>query len=49
MVIISLNKVLYGEALPKVQPLNLLYITILDRKGTSFVYHLLTNGTPFTN
>ena len=36
-----------GEVCPIVQPLTLLY-TILDRKGTPFVYFLLTNGTPFT-
>ena len=43
-----LNKFLYREALPEVQPLTLLY-TIFHEKGTSFVYLLLTNGTPFTD
>ena len=33
----TLNKVLYGEFLPPVQPLTILY-TISDRKGTPFVY-----------
>ena len=37
-----------GRVRPEVQPLTLLY-TILDRKGTLFVYLLLTNGTPFTH
>ena len=41
-----LNKVLYRERWPEVQPLPLLY-TIFDRKGTPFVYVLLTNGTTF--
>ena len=36
-----------GRLRPKAQPLTLLY-TSFDRKGTPFVYHLLTNGTPFT-
>ena len=31
----------------EVQPLTLLY-TIFHEKGSSFVYLLLTNGTPFT-
>ena len=42
-----LNKCLYGEAPPDVQPLTLLYI-LFSRKGTRFVDLLLTNGTPFT-
>ena len=43
-----LNKCLYGEAPPRlVQPLTLSY-TIIHKKGTPFVYLLLTNGTPFT-
>ena len=37
-----------GSSAQKFSPLTS-YITVLDRKGTSFVYHLLTNGTPFTN
>ena len=36
----------YTERRPEVQPLPLLY-TIFDRKGSPFVYFLLTNGTPF--
>ena len=36
-----------GRLRPEVQPLTLLY-TIFDRKGTSFVYLPLRNGTPFT-
>ena len=42
-----LNKVLYGEGPPRGPTPYLLY-TILDRKGTLFVYLLLTNGIPFT-
>ena len=42
-----LNKFYTGRLRPRVRPLTLLY-TILDRKGTSFVHLLLTNGTPFT-
>ena len=42
-----LNKFYTGRLRPRVCPLTLLY-TILDRKGTSFVHLLLTNGTPFT-
>ena len=41
-----LNRVYTGRLRPEVQPLTLLY-TILDRKGTLFVYLPLTNGTPF--
>ena len=42
------KKVFYGEVHPEeVQPLTLLY-TIFNRKGTPFVYLLLTNGTPFS-
>ena len=41
------SKVLYGEGLPKVEPLTL-FNTIFHRKGNPFVYLLLTNGTPFT-
>ena len=37
-----------GRIRPEVQPLTLL-CTNFDGKGTSFVYLLLTNGTPFTN
>ena len=37
-----------GRFRPELQLLALL-CTIHDRKGTSFVYFLLTNGTPFTN
>ena len=33
---------------PEIRPLTLLY-TIFDRKGTPFLYLLLTTGTPFTN
>ena len=36
-----LNKRFNGEASPEVRPFTLLY-TILDRKGTSIVYLLLT-------
>ena len=36
-----------GRLRPKAQPLTLL-CTSFDRKGTPFVYPLLTNGTPFT-
>ena len=36
-----LNKRFYGEASPEVRPFTLLY-TILDRKGTTIVYLLLT-------
>ena len=43
-----LNKRLYGKAPPEVQPLALLYTMIFHEKCTSFVYLLLTNGTPFT-
>ena len=42
-----LNKFYTGRLRPRVRPFTLLY-TILDRKGTSFVHLLLTNGTPFT-
>ena len=35
-----------GRLRPEGQPLTLLHI-IVDRKGTPFVYLLLTNGTPF--
>ena len=42
-----LHKLLYWEAPPEVQPLTILY-TIFDRKGTSFAYPLLTNGTLLT-
>ena len=38
----GLNKVLYGEPRLEVQPL----YTIFERKGTSFVYFLLTNVNP---
>ena len=43
-----LNKRLYGEAPPEVQPLTLLYTMIFHEKCNPFVYPLLTNGTPFT-
>ena len=43
----GLTKFCTGRVRPEVQPLTLLY-TILDRKSTLFVYHLLTNGIPFT-
>ena len=36
-----------GRLRPEVQPLTLLY-TIFHKKGTPFVYILLTNVTPFT-
>ena len=36
-----------GRLHPKVQPLTLLY-TSFDRKGTPFIYPVLTNGNPFT-
>ena len=36
-----------GRLRPEVQPLTLLY-TIFHKKGTPFVYILLTNGTTFT-
>ena len=36
-----------GRLRLEVQPLTLLY-TIFHKKGTPFVYLLLTNGTPFT-
>ena len=42
-----LNKCLYGEAPPEVQPLTLLH-TIFHEKGAPFVNLLLTNGTPLT-
>ena len=42
----SINNFLYGEALPR-GPTVLFYIQFLDRKGTPFVFLLLTNGTPF--
>ena len=41
------TKFYIGRLHPKVEPLTLSY-TNLDRKGTPFVYLLLTNGTPFT-
>ena len=41
------TKLYAGRLRPDVQPLTLLY-TIFDRKGTSFVYLSLKNGTPFT-
>ena len=47
----TLDKVLYGEALPRIpnpycfQAPAVLY-TIFGRKGTPFVYLLLTNGAP---
>ena len=37
-----------GRPSPEVQLLTLLY-TIFHEKGASFVYFLLTNGTPFTH
>ena len=43
-----LNKVLYREALPQYLTPYLLNI-IIYRKGTTFVYLSLTDGTPFTN
>ena len=43
-----LNKRLYGEVPPEVQPLTLLYTMIFHEKCNPFVYPLLTNGTPFT-
>ena len=42
-----LNQVLSGGLRPKVHSLTLLY-TIFNKKGTPFVYLLLTNGAPFT-
>ena len=42
-----LNKCLYREALPRGPTPYLLY-TIFYKKGTPFVYLLLTNSTPFT-
>ena len=36
-----------GRLHPSVKPL-ILWYTIFDRKGTPFVYPLLTNGSPFT-
>ena len=36
-----------GSLRPEVQSLTLLN-AIFDRKGASLIYHLLTNGTPFT-
>ena len=42
-----LKKFYTGRSRPKVQPLSLLY-TILDRKGTPFVFvYFLSNSTPF--
>ena len=37
-----------GRFRPEVQSLILLY-TIFHKKGTPFIYLLLTNGTPFTD
>ena len=42
-----LNKVLYGEAPPEVQPLTLLYTFSTEEACFPFVYFLLTNGVPF--
>ena len=39
-----LNKILYVEAAPRSNPLPLYF----ERNGTSFVYLLLPDGTPFT-
>ena len=44
---VVLNKCFYGEASPRGPTLTLLY-TIFHKKGTPFVYLLLTNGTLFT-
>ena len=41
-----LNKVLYGEAPPEVQPLPILY-TIFGRKGTPFVLPTIDIWYPF--
>ena len=41
------NNVYVGRLRPVAQPLTLLY-TIFHKKGTSFVYLLLTNGPLFT-
>ena len=41
-------KLYTGRFRPELQLLTLL-CTMFDRKGTPFVYFLLTNGTPFTN
>ena len=43
-----LTKVLYREAYPQGIAPYVLH-TIFDKKGTSFGYLLLKNGTPFTN
>ena len=48
----TLNKVLYGEALPRIpnpycfQAPAAVFYTIFGRKGPPFVYLLLTNGAP---
>ena len=43
----TLNKCLYKEARPGIQPVTLVY-SIFPEKGTPFVYLLLKSGTPFT-
>ena len=42
-----LKEGLNGEALPQGQPLTLLYTIFHKKKGSPFVYFLLTIGTPF--
>ena len=42
-----LNKCLYGGAPPR-GPTPYPFISLFHQKGTPFVYHLLTNGSPFT-
>ena len=43
----GINNFLWGRLRPEVQLLTLLY-TIVDRKGSLFLYLLLTNGAPLT-
>jgi len=45
--VVYLNKVLNGQALPQGPTPYRFIITIVDRKGTPFIYLLLANGTPF--
>ena len=43
------SQVFYSKRLcSRDQSLTLLYVPFLDRKGTPFVYPVVTNGTPFT-
>ena len=44
----ELTMIYTGNLRPKVKRLNTLVYTILDRKGTPFLNHLLTNGIPYT-